>query len=77
MNASNPSTGSQPPLKLLPAYLGTPSIDEALQTERGLQILWLEILLNDQLDPTPQLSNQDFCKAYKTACRWYIHYIEI
>lgn len=61
-------------LKLLPAYLGTSSIDEALQTEKGRQILWLEILLNDQLDPTPWLSNEDFCKAYQTAYRWYTHY---
>lgn len=60
----------QPPLKLIPAYLGTSSITEALQTKRGQRILWLEILLNDQLDPTPWLSDQDFYKAYQTACRW-------
>lgn len=61
-------------LKLIPAYLGTSSIEEALQTTRGQRILWLEILLNDQLDPAPWLSNQDFCNAYHTACRWYTHY---
>ena len=64
----------QPPLKLIPAYLGTSSITEALQTKRGQRILWLEILLNDQLDPTPWLSNSDFRKADQTACRWYTHY---
>lgn len=61
-------------LKLIPAYLGTSSIAEALQTGRGQRILWLEILLNDRLDPTPWLSNPDFRKAYQTACRWYTHY---
>jgi hypothetical protein len=64
MNDLKPSTSSQPPLKLIPAYLGTSSIAEALQTARGPRILWLEIWL----------SNPDFRKAYQTACRWYTHY---
>ena len=61
-------------LVLLPAYLGISSIEDALQTARGRQILWLEILLNDQLDLTARLSKQEFCEAYQTACRWYTHY---
>ena len=48
--ASQNSTSS---LKLLPAYLGTASIDDALRTVRGQRVLWLEILVNDQLDLTP------------------------
>jgi len=39
--------------KLLTAYLGTTSIEEVLKTARGRRVLWLEILLNDQLDLTP------------------------
>ena len=62
------------PLKLLPAYLGTASIEEALQTARGRRILWLEILVNDQLDPAPWLGNPAFREVYKTACRWYTQY---
>jgi len=69
------SSVSQPaPLKLLPAYLGTLSIEDALQTARGRRILWLEILLNSQLDPTPWLNNPAFGQAYQTACRWYTQY---
>ncbi|MER3424728.1 MAG: hypothetical protein C4293_17395, partial [Nitrospiraceae bacterium] len=49
------STNPAAPLKLLTAYLGTASIDEAIQTVRGRRILWLEILVNDQLDLTPRL----------------------
>jgi len=60
--------------KLLPAYLGTTSIEEAVQTARGRRVLWLEILLNDQLDLTPWQSDPAVQEAYRTACRWYTHY---
>lgn len=68
------STNSTVPLKLLPAYLGTASIEEALQTARGRRILWLEILVNDQLDLTSWLREPAVREAYDTACRWYTHY---
>ena len=61
-------------LKLLPAYLGTSSIDEALRTARGRRVLWLEILLNDQLDVSPWQSDPAMQEAYQTACRWHTHY---
>ncbi|MCC6139645.1 MAG: hypothetical protein IT389_03405 [Nitrospira sp.] len=62
------------PLKLLPAYLGATSIDEALRTDRGKRMLWIEILLNDQLDVSPWQTNPAMQQAYQTACRWYTHY---
>ena len=62
------------PLKLLPAYLGTTSIEQAIQTPHGRRVLWLEILLNDQLDLTPWQANPTVQEAYQTACRWYTHY---
>ena len=62
------------PLKLLPFYLDTFSIEEAARTARGRRILWLEILLNDQLDLTPWRHDPDVQEAYRTACRWYTHY---
>ena len=64
-------------LKLLPAYLGTTSIEEAVQTARGRRILWLEILLNDQLDLSPWQANPAVQEAYRTACRWYTQYRRI
>ena len=69
--ASQYSTSS---LKLLPAYLGTASIDDALRTVRGQRVLWLEILLNDQLDLAPWQSDPAMQQAYQTACRWYTQY---
>src|SRR5574341_648410 len=67
-------TSSQPSLRLLPAYLGTTSIREVLQTARGQRMLWLEILVNDQLDLTPWKSEPAVQAAYQTACRWYTQY---
>jgi len=61
-------------LLLLPAYLGTNSIAEALQTARGRRVLWLEILVNDQLDLSPWQSDPLVQTAYRTACRWYTQY---
>lgn len=65
---------SQQSFKLLPVYLGTMSIEEAVQTARGRRVLWLEILLNDQLDLTPWQSDPAVLEAYRTACRWSTHY---
>jgi hypothetical protein len=62
------------PLKLLPAYLGMGSIEEAVRTPRGRRILWLEILLNDELDLTPWRDEAAVQEAYRTACRWYTQY---
>lgn len=71
-----PDSPEPPPgrLKLLPAYLGTHSIDEAVQSARGRRILWLEILLNDQLDLTPWESEPAVQEAFRIACRWYTRY---
>ena len=61
-------------LVLLPAYLGTDSVAEAIQTPRGQRILWLEILVNEHLDLSPWSSEPAVQQAYQTACRWYTHY---
>jgi hypothetical protein len=66
-------TRSAQPLKLLPAYLGAPSLDEALKHPRVARILWLEILVNDAIDWT-SLAHPLVQQAYRTACRWYTKY---
>jgi|SRR5687768_6336951 hypothetical protein len=67
------STPSIQRLKLLPAYLGVASLDEALQHPRISRILWLEILMNDAIDWT-NLTHPLIQPAYQTACRWYTTY---
>jgi hypothetical protein len=74
MRDSHPEIHTERPLTLLPAYLGTSSIAEAIRTVRGRRMLWLEILVNDQLDLTPWKSEPEVQAAYQTACRWYTQY---
>jgi hypothetical protein len=69
-----PSPQLDQPLILLPAYLGTHSIAEAIRTARGQRVLWLEILVNDRLDLTAWQSDPVVQQAFRTACRWYTHY---
>ena len=66
--------GVQQQLVPLPAYLGTNSIDEAVKTVRGQRILWLEILVNEDLDLSTWSSEPAVQQAYQTACRWFTHY---
>jgi len=74
MSESLPQTQQDCALRLLPAYLDTHSVQEALQTARGRRILWLEILINDTFDFTPWEQDPAFQEVYRTACRWYTHY---
>ena len=68
------SLSAKASLVLLPAYLGTDSVAEAIKTARGQRILWLEILVNDHLDLSPWTSDPSVQNAYQMACRWYTHY---
>jgi len=70
---SMPTSPAHPALKLLPAYLGVASLDDALRHPRIGRILWLEILVNDSIEWTalPHPLAQD---GYETACRWYTRY---
>jgi len=74
MRQALPVRHAEQPLTLLSAYLGTTSIAEAIRTVRGRRILWLEILVNDQLDMTQWKSDPAVQAAYQTACRWYTRY---
>jgi len=59
---------------LLPAFLNTDSIAEALSTPRGRRILWLEIVVNDQPNWSAWRKDPDFEAVYRNACRWYTRY---
>jgi len=61
-------------LKLLPAYVGVASLEEAIRDPHACRLLWLEILVNDQLDLDPWLTHTTVKDAYQKACRWYTHY---
>ena len=76
MNGASPhsvATGSQE-LKLLPAYTGITSLQDALRDPRSVRLLWLEILVNDELDLSRWLGHPTIHEAYSKACRWHTHY---
>ena len=62
------------PLKILPAYTGATTLDEALRDPRGARLLWLELLVNDRLDLDPWRESRELQEAYRKACRWYTMY---
>ena len=68
------SVSAKDSLVLLPAYLGTHSIAEAIKTVRGQRILWLEILVNEHLDLSTWSAEPAVQQAYQNACRWFTQY---
>jgi hypothetical protein len=73
MKSTNPAFAPAS-LKLLPAYTGATTIEEALRDPRGARLLWLELLVNDRLDLDPWRDSHEFQAAYNKACRWYTTY---
>ncbi len=61
-------------LRILPAYTGSSSIEDVLGNPRAVRLLWLEILVNDQLNLAPWLERAEMREAYAKACRWYTAY---
>jgi hypothetical protein len=65
--------GEAPRLRLLPAYLGVSTLEEGLTHPRISRILWLEILVNDQVEWLA-IDHPLIKTAYQTASRWYTQY---
>jgi hypothetical protein len=63
-----------PSLRILPAYTGVASIEEAFQDPRAVRLLWIEILVNDRLDPTPWGDRPEVQAALTKARRWFTTY---
>jgi hypothetical protein len=72
--SDSPPIVSSHDLKILPAYTGLHTIEEVLQVTRASRLLWLEILLNDQLNLKPWQDHPQFQDAYGKACRWFTTY---
>lgn len=53
------------PLKLLPAYTRAYTIEQALADPHAQRLLWLEILVNDELDLTPWMEHPFVRDAYQ------------
>ena len=61
-------------MKILTAYTGVASLEEALRDPRASRLLWLEILVNDELDLFPWQDDPTVQSAYAKACCWYTAY---
>ena len=61
-------------LRILPRYTGVTSLEEALEHPQACRLLWLDILLNDQLDLTAHQENDEIQKAFKKASSWFTTY---
>ncbi len=71
---NNPNPVSTPALKILPAYTGLNTLEAVLQVPRARRLLWLEILLNDQLDLKPWQDHPEVLDAFQKACQWFTTY---
>ena len=69
-----PAPAATSVLRVLPAYTGASSLEEALRDSRGVRLLWLEILVNDRLNLEPWMNRQEVQAAYEKACQWYTTY---
>jgi hypothetical protein len=63
-----------PRLILLPAYLGAHTLPEALAHPAWPRVLWLEVLVNPELDLGPWQQDPRVQEAILTARRWYTAY---
>lgn len=69
-----PSPSPASGLRILPAYTGAVSLEEALRDPRATRLLWLEILVNDQLELTPWCDRPEVQAASIKARRWFTTY---
>ncbi len=62
-------------LKVLPFYAEeVECLDDALRHRRSARLIWLEILLNPELDWTTLAHDPRLHEAFQKACRWFTRY---
>ena len=61
-------------LLLYPHYTGLRTLDEVLADPKKGGLLWLEILLNDQVPWEKHLNRPEVRAAHEKACVWYGHF---
>lgn len=61
-------------LKLIPFYTGIKTLEDVFKDRRSLNLLWLEILLNDNIPWESYFNITEVRTAYDKACVWYSHF---
>ena len=64
-------------LRIIPSYTGDEALEDALKNPRSARLLWLEILLNDEVPWEDHLANPLVRSAYEKACIWYSHFLTL
>lgn len=61
-------------LLVIPAYTGDETLGAALKSPKSIHLLWLEILLNGEVEWESYLDHPEIRAAYEKACVWYAHF---
>lgn len=56
---------------MIPFYTGDESLEAALNNPKSVRLLWLEVLLNEEVPWEEYLDRPDVSVAYEKACAWY------
>lgn len=61
-------------LRIIPLYTGCNTVDDILKNKKGLDLLWLEILVNDGIPWEDYLHIPEINTAYQKAYIWYTNF---
>ena len=61
-------------LKIIPHFAGLTTLKNALEDKRGQKLLWLEILLNGDINWEDYCDIPEINTAYEKACIWYTNF---
>lgn len=61
-------------LKIIPHFTTLATLKNALEDKRGIKLLWLEILLNGDINWEDYCDVPEINTAYEKACIWYTNF---
>jgi|SRR3989337_102200 len=61
-------------LKIIPYFTTLATLKNALEDKRGIKLLWLEILLNGDINWEDHCDIPEIKSAYEKACVWYTNF---
>lgn len=61
-------------LRMIPFYTGDATLEAALANPKSLRLLWLEILVNGDVQWENDLDRSEVSAAYEKACAWHTRF---
>ena len=65
---------SEERLKVIPFFTGAKTLEEAIKDRKGVKLLWLEILVNGDINWEDYHKEEQVKIAYEKACIWYTNF---